>query len=143
MEKVFLVSTVGALGVTGFVGLGNILISFLAAQGATAPSEIVGTTGWVGAGLLGLVLAWLLGIHLPAKDKQIRELLDTGIKQMEVKDAQLEKFRAEYNLSIKLITDEFRGAIRDVTTLSNNLRHKSGGGQRGGDKNKDDEGAGG
>lgn len=29
--------------------------------------------GWAGAGLLGMVLSWLLLIHLPAKDKQIRQ----------------------------------------------------------------------
>lgn len=40
----------------------------------------VGITGWVAAvssvGLLGPVLYWLTMIHLPAKDKQMRELLD-------------------------------------------------------------------
>jgi hypothetical protein len=32
--------------------------------------------GWVGAGLLGLVLGWLLLVHLPAKDKQLKEVID-------------------------------------------------------------------
>ena len=39
-------------------------------------------SGWAGAGLLGLVLAWLLFIHLPAKDKQIVEANDKKDIQM-------------------------------------------------------------
>ncbi len=31
--------------------------------------------GWVGAGLLGSVLAWLLFKHLPAKDAQIDAII--------------------------------------------------------------------
>ena len=36
-----------------------------------SPSEL---SGWAGAGLLGLVLSWLLLTYLPAKDKQIRDM---------------------------------------------------------------------
>lgn len=43
----------------------------------TGADPVSGGAGWVGAGLLGLVLGWLLLIHLPAKDKQIKELIDT------------------------------------------------------------------
>lgn len=163
MEKLFIIGTVCTLGVTGFVGLERIAVSFLTAQGAAAPSEIVGTTGWVGAGLLGLVLAWLLGIHLPAKDKQIKEIIDgkdlmvkaiTEIKdsqiremlaqgkstleakdksyetlllmkdkQLEAKDAQMELQRKEHGLTIKLVSDEYRSTIKDITVaLSGSLR---------------------
>jgi len=41
---------------------------------------ISGGAGWIGAGLLGAVLCWLLLVHLPAKDKQIRELIDSHLK---------------------------------------------------------------
>ena len=34
-----------------------------------------GGAGWVGAGMLGAVLGWLLFVYLPAKDKQIKDLL--------------------------------------------------------------------
>ena len=37
---------------------------------------IPGAAGWAGTGLLGAVLAWLCFIHLPAKDKQIKEMLE-------------------------------------------------------------------
>ena len=39
--------------------------------------SLSGGAGWVGAGLLGMVLSWLLMIHLPAKDKQINEMVKT------------------------------------------------------------------
>ncbi len=42
---------------------------------------ISGGAGWVGAGLLGLVLGWLLLKHLPDKDKQIKDLLDAATKE--------------------------------------------------------------
>jgi hypothetical protein len=51
------------------------LLVLLAAEEAQFPG-IVGGAGWVGAGMLGSVLAWLLFIHLPAKDKQIEKLID-------------------------------------------------------------------
>lgn len=34
-----------------------------------------GEAGWVGTGLLGAVLSWLMFVHLPAKDKQHKEML--------------------------------------------------------------------
>ena len=46
-------------------------------QGGTALS---GEAGWVGTGLLGAVLGWLLVVYLPAKDKQVRELIDKAVE---------------------------------------------------------------
>lgn len=43
---------------------------------AQIADPISGGAGWVGAGLLGLVMSWLLMVHLPSKDKQLRELID-------------------------------------------------------------------
>ena len=37
---------------------------------------LVGGSGWTGAGILGLVLGWLLLVHLPGKDKLIQGLID-------------------------------------------------------------------
>jgi gas vesicle protein len=55
---------------------------------------ISGGAGWVGAGLLGMVLGWLLIIHLPAKDKQLQTLLDG-------KDGQLRSILAEGNALVR------------------------------------------
>lgn len=51
--------------------------------------SLSGGSGWVGAGLLGLVLSWLLLKHLPDKDAQITAL-------QSVKDKQLDAQRAEF-----------------------------------------------
>lgn len=44
--------------------------------------SLAGGSGWVGAGLLGLILAWLLLVHLPGKDKQLKDLLDSRDRLM-------------------------------------------------------------
>ena len=58
----------------GIVVFGSYLTPFLTVL-AQSPDPIAGGAGWVGAGLLGLVLGWLLLVHLPAKDKQIMGLI--------------------------------------------------------------------
>lgn len=50
--------------------------------GQLGADPISGGAGWVGAGLLGLVLGWLLILHLPAKDKQLKELQDARDNQV-------------------------------------------------------------
>lgn len=50
----------------------------LLAQTATDPFS--GGAGWVGTGLLGSVLGWLLFVHLPGKDKQILGLIESRDK---------------------------------------------------------------
>jgi hypothetical protein len=40
-------------------------------------TSISGSAGWVGTGLLGSVLAWLLFVHLPSKDKQLKDMIDS------------------------------------------------------------------
>lgn len=37
---------------------------------------LAGNAGWVGTGLLGAVLSWLLLKHLPGKDAQLERLID-------------------------------------------------------------------
>lgn len=50
---------------------------------------ISGGAGWVGAGLLGAVLSWLLLIHLPARDKRDKMKDDDTRSWIDAKDAQL------------------------------------------------------
>ncbi len=45
---------------------------------------ISGGAGWVGAGLLGMVLAWLFMKHLPDKDKQIKEIIASGREEVRI-----------------------------------------------------------
>lgn len=63
---------------------------------AQTPEPLGGGSGWVGAGLLGLVLSWLLMVHLPAKDKQIRDLMESN-------DARHREARAEYRETLDQI----------------------------------------
>ena len=57
---------------------------------AQAADPISGGAGWVGAGLLGLVLGWLLLKHLPDKDRQSREELE---RHLDVERKQREAFQ--------------------------------------------------
>lgn len=54
-------------------------LSLVLAQGTPGDGS---WAGWTGAGLLGLVLGWLLLTHLPAKDKQIETLIKDKDKQI-------------------------------------------------------------
>lgn len=51
--------------------------------------------GWVGAGLLGSVLAWLMFVHLPAKDKLIKDLIQAFREELaaerETRDRNVER----------------------------------------------------
>ena len=51
-------------------GIGRKLAECYAEKG-----DLVGISGWTGAGLLGAVLAWLTLKYIPAKDAQLMELL--------------------------------------------------------------------
>lgn len=60
------------------LNIGSLFIALdLATHAQVIPNDpLAGNSGWVGTGLLGAVLSWLLFVHLPAKDKQIKELTD-------------------------------------------------------------------
>lgn len=81
--------------------------NFLLLAAQIVPEALVGGAGWVGAGLLGLVLWWLLYKHLPAKDKQIKEFI-------EGKDLHIEKMTARFEASLKESRIEFRAALDAV-----------------------------
>lgn len=65
------------------------MIGFLWLLQFAQGDPLSGGGGWVGAGLLGLVLAWLLLKHLPDKDKQIENLVRD-------KDAKIDTARKDY-----------------------------------------------
>jgi hypothetical protein len=80
------------------------MLAALLAQAPPTPDAISGGAGWVGAGLLGGVLSWLLFLHLPAKDKQIAGLIDS-------RDAMVEKLTNSFRQAI--IESEERAAAVD------------------------------
>lgn len=82
----------------------------LIAQVPTDP--LSGGAGWVGAGLLGLVLCWLLLKHLPDKDRQQRELIDAHLvaeANQRTDHAKAEKEqRTEHAIQINCLVENFR-----------------------------------
>lgn len=82
-----------------------------------AGGGLAGNSGWAGAGLLGLVLGWLLLLHLPRKDAQIQNLQDTKDKQigdiLRVSAEQLEKERSARHMQ----SDSFRTAMSEATVM--------------------------
>lgn len=78
------------------------------------PSALSGGAGWVGAGLLGLVLCWLLLKHLPEKDSQIERLM---IRHQSEMSAALAQERSEFTGALGQQRVEFTGALERI------LRH--------------------
>lgn len=83
-----------------------------------------GGAGWVGAGLLGLVLFWLLVIHLPSKDKQIKELIERQDKILEAKDLRILEIITNFDQRIMSIVTAFltenkeaRNTFRDAINV--------------------------
>lgn len=87
----------------------TISLAIVIAQSApTNLDPISGGAGWVGAGLLGGVLGWLLFLYLPSKDKQLKELVES-------KDSQLREMAKEFRLDLDKIVAAFHtemGAMR-------------------------------
>lgn len=77
------------------------------------PAPLTGpAAAWTGAGLLGGVLAWLMFAHLPAKDKQVADLIRSHNEQMAAlataKDHQIDQQRAEFVLTMNTMMTGFR-----------------------------------
>lgn len=85
-----------------------------------APDPISGGAGWVGAGLLGLVLSWLLLMHLPKKDAQISELINlhllTEKEQRQDYQLALDAQRSSYQNMLESQRVEFRDTLQKMLT---------------------------
>jgi hypothetical protein len=77
------------------------------AQTAAPPDIISGGAGWVGAGLLGSVLGWLLFINIPAKDKQIAGMIES-------RDALVKEMAASHQEAVKSLAADYRAAVADM-----------------------------
>lgn len=81
-----------------------------------------GGAGWVGTGLLGSVLAWLLFAHLPAKDRQVKELIDgrdalvrdQAIRHRDQIKDMVAQHEASFALAEKDRRADFQGALKIV-----------------------------
>ena len=92
---------------------------------AQAVDPISGGAGWIGAGLLGLVLGWLLLIYLPSKDKQLKEFLeakdlhvqhitDKFVRSMEIKDQAAIEAAKSYKAAMDSVIKYWREEIDTV-----------------------------
>jgi hypothetical protein len=82
-----------------------------------------GASGWAGAGLLGLVLAWLLLKHLPLKDEQLERMHGSHKAEMvSAITAQRADFRESLTQIMQVHEREVSGIInalhKDLETLS-------------------------
>lgn len=75
------------------------MLFLLIAQQTSDP--LSGGAGWVGAGLLGLVLSWLLLKHLPDKDKQFATFVSD-------KDTHIDDQRKEFTATLSSMMTSFR-----------------------------------
>lgn len=78
--------------------------ALIAAQ--TLPqAELPGISGWVGTGLLGSVLAWLLVKHIPSLQDGNRVILTTMI---DTHQQEMEQSRKDFRESLELVIQAFR-----------------------------------
>ena len=86
---------------------------------AQATDPISGGAGWVGAGLLGLVLSWLLWVHLPAKDKLIKDMLDTHYTRQDAAMAHfsesLKEVTGHCEQEMSMLIETWKGEVGKIT----------------------------
>jgi hypothetical protein len=79
----------------------TVLVTLIILAEVTTPLDALGgAPAWVGTGLLGSVLGWLLFLHLPNKDKQIAGLIES-------RDAAMKALAADYRASLMDLTNRF------------------------------------
>lgn len=72
-----------------------------------AEDTLSGNGGWAGAGLLGLVLAWLMLRHLPEKDRQLAELQAACDRRGEAQ-------RGEFTAALRGLTDDHHKLVGEI-----------------------------
>lgn len=88
-----------------FLASGVLLGEAVAVLAQSVADPVAGGAGWIGAGLLGSVLAWLLFVHLPAKDKQLKEMI-------EGKDAMMRDLTDKHRQAIDSVVAHCQSELR-------------------------------
>lgn len=81
--------------------------SLLWIVGQTQTDALAGSAGWVGTGLLGAVLSWMFFVHLPAKDKQLKE-------KDQIHESTVLRATESHKGVVKDLQTEFRAALKEV-----------------------------
>ena len=83
-------------------------------------SMLAGAGGWAGAGLLGLVLGWLLLKHLPAKDAQLDKLINDHANRTEKLVADhhntTKELVARHDASVGVVRADFKESLNGITS---------------------------
>lgn len=86
----------------------------------TDPTDLAGASGWFGAGLLGLVLAWLLFKGYPAGLQAMRDIAAQHAlteKDQRMTHSALEaQQRAEYQAAIEKVLEHCRVELREIAS---------------------------
>lgn len=87
-------------------------------MGALMNDPISGGAGWVGAGLLGLVLGWFLLVRLPAQDRERSSMLDSRDRLIgnvsEGHRVVLKQMVEDHRVSFQRMEDDHRKAFIDA-----------------------------
>ena len=87
---------------------------------AQTTDSLSGGAGWIGAGLLGAVLSWLMLKHLPDKDKQVYEFIrrqDEHTIAMASKFAEaLREQRIDFKDALRILSDQNDKRTTDIVT---------------------------
>ena len=89
-------------------------IMLVASLLAQASEGLAGGAGWVGAGLLGSVLAWLLFFHLPAKDKLLMDLLQLQIAERKEDAERRHNLANQFTIALAEVISQQRASLADV-----------------------------
>lgn len=76
-----------------------------------------GGAGWVGAGLLGLILSWLLLMHLPNLAKKDTEKDKQWMELVKNKDDHVDRLVVRFEASLQTIRDQCKRELDDLTSL--------------------------
>jgi len=112
--------------------LASLIPGVLFIVGQADSSVLSGASGWAGAGILGLVLAWLFFKHLPDKDALLERAQAGKDKQLSEKDTQIQnlivshnqredKARETYERNVALLTEHCE---REMQVMSDGVGKK-------------------
>jgi hypothetical protein len=75
------------------------------------PDALGGGAGWLGAGLLGLVLSWLLLKHLPEKDRLILDMLKQYRDELTIERSKCEARDSRFCEALKVTGDHIAASL--------------------------------
>lgn len=90
------------------------MLNLIAQLAQTAP-DISQSAPWVTNGLLGAVLSWLLFVHLPSKDSQLKDLLDSHSEDRREWGDRLMQILAESKEQSQAHREALSNALREQT----------------------------